>query len=325
MFDDAIEEFWDWWAGVRDDLATAIDREEATDLPEELSDKVWRIHPELDWQLAPGADARHALNLVSGGSRLLRLVAELWRRSGPPADETWEYHPARRPFPPRPFRVRGEEIDPADATVALDPDETYRRLDVTVGHPAFERLPESEGREVALYLLDAALGEDESERWVGLLHLTREPVGGPFADLPDTVDRLTDGWEVDGWEDVSEQYDGVVEARVDRSVKWIDHIDKPIYLEVTIPSLTNDDDGMPVDLERRRLDDITADLLAGLGDRAVLVGEATGDGERSLHLFVGTAPDVAETVDAWIAANPNRAIEREFAADEQWAYAEQWD
>ena len=32
-------------------------------------------------------------------------------------------------------------------------------------------------------------------------------------------------------------------------------------------NLTNDDDGMPVELERQRLDSITRDLIDALGDR----------------------------------------------------------
>ena len=325
VFDDAIEEFWEWWAGVRDRLADAIDHETPTDIPDELTDKVWRIHPELDWQLAPGSDARHSLNLVSGGTRILRLVAELWRRTGPAADDTWEYHAARVPFPPEAFLVSGQEVDPDDATISITPDTTYRRLDMEVGHPAFASLSDDDAREVAMYLLDAVLGEDDAERWVGILTTTPEPQATAYADLASTVARLVDGWEGDGWEDVSEQYDGVVEARVDRSLKWIDHLDKPIYAEVTVSSLVNDVDGFPADLEMRRLDTLTAELLDRLGDAAVLAGTATGDGERSLHLFLRNDPALNEAVQAWADANPNRSIETEFAADEQWSYAEQWD
>jgi hypothetical protein len=325
MFDDAIDEFWDWWDGVRDELATAIDDESPTDIPDELTDKVWRIHPDLDWQLAPGSGARHSLNLVSGGTRLLRLVSELWRRKGPEADETWEYHPARVPFPPESFLVSGVEIDPTDATVSLTPDDTYRRLDTTIAHPAFADLSDDDAREVALYLLDATLGEDDAERWIGILQPTAEPQGTALADVAATVDRLVDGWDGDGWEDVSDQYDGVVEARVDRSLKWIDHLDKPIYAEITIASLANDTDGFPADLELNRLESLTRDLLARLGDGAVLAGTATGDGERSIHLFMRNDPDLNAVVETWVEVNPNRSIDTEFAPDEQWSYAEQWD
>lgn len=325
MFDDAIEEFWAWWATAREPLAVAIETEAPTDILDELTDQLWRIHPELDWQIAPGTTARHALNLVSGGSRLLRLVAELWRRRGPADDEVWEYHPARQPFKPEPFLVAGLEVDPAAATATAVPDPLYHRLDLTVGHPAFEALGDDDARDVALYLLDAVLGEDEAERWVGLLTTVPEPIGEPIDALADVMADVTGTWETDGWEDVSDQYDGVVDARVDRSVKWIDHLDKPIYAEITIQGLSTDVDGMPVDLERSRLDTLTDELLARLGRLAVPMGVATGDGERSLHLFTSTNPSVSETIDAWIAENPNRAIERELAADEQWAYAEQWD
>ena len=91
MFQDAIAEFWEWWAEVRDDIAAEVaDGALSDDFIDEIGDRIWQIHPELEWQLTGGVEATNSLNLVSGGSRLLRLVAELWRRLGPPADAAWE-------------------------------------------------------------------------------------------------------------------------------------------------------------------------------------------------------------------------------------------
>ena len=68
---------------------------------------------------------------------------------------------------------------------------------------------------------------------------------------------------------------------------------------------------------RRDHQPVVGELLAVGQPQAVVLRVDSGDLD---------ARDLAAgTVDAWIAENPNRAIEREFAADEQWAYAEQWD
>lgn len=324
MLEDAIENFWVWWDGVADHLADAIDDDVDTDIPEALSERVWHIHPDLDWQIVPGDAGVHSLNLVSGGSRTLRLVAEAWVRLSPNRSR-WRFHPARLPFQPEEFLVRGREIDPAKVRFSLNPDPMFRRLDVVVTHPGLSDLRDDEARDVGLYLLDAALGEDGAERWMGVLGTADEGGDLSFGELAEAAHRWVTGWSGPGWEDVSDQYDGVVTARVDRSLKWIDHLDKLTYAEITIQSLTNDDDGQPLPLELRRLNSVTADLLDRLGDDAVLIGEATGDGERTLHLFVRSRVEVASTIEDWVEANGNRRIDHELMTDEQWSYAEQWD
>lgn len=322
MLEDAIAEFWTWWETVADPLADAIDTETATDIPDELSERIWAIHPELDWQIITGAP--HRLNLVSAGSRTLRLIAAAWAEAAPRSSR-WTHAPARLPFHPEPFLVRGSEVDADDARFALEPDPDYQRVDVTLAHPAFDGLGDDEAREVAMYLLDAALGEDGAERWVGVVTTGSEGGDLGFDDLTASVEAAVAGWEGPSWVDVSDQYDGVVVARVDRAAKWIDHLDKPTYAEITMQSLANDTDGQPEPLEARRLDTLTDDLVGRLGSAAVLVGEATGDGERTLHLFVQDTPRIGDIIDNWVAEHSNRHIDHEVMNDPQWGYAEQWD
>ncbi|NND84053.1 MAG: DUF695 domain-containing protein [Acidimicrobiia bacterium] len=327
MFQDAIEEFWEWWAEVRTEVATQVrDGALSDDLIDDIGDRVWRIHPELEWQLTGGIDATNSLNLVSGGTRLLRLIAELWRRMGPAADAEWEHHPARLPFGLTPFEMGGTEIDPSEGRFTAKWDELYERLDLTISHPAFVELTDDEARDAAIHLLDGTLGEDAVERWMGILETSTDAgAGSPLFTLRSDIDGMAAAATGESWQRADDQYDGVVVARVNRAVKWIDHISKPIYGELTITALASDDDGLPVPLEQKRIDASVAALGAALGDHAVFIGMATGEGEHTVHFFCEPGDAVEEALRVWREQEDNRDITIELIPDEQWTNAEQWD
>ncbi len=327
MFQDAIAEFWEWWASIRDQVVIEIaDGGLDEDTIEEIEERVWRIHPELNWQITGGIEAPQSFNLVSGGTRLLRLIAELWRRMGPANDDRWEHHPSRLPFGLTPFDLGGVEIDPSETRFAASEDLLYQRLDITTSHPAFADLDDDSASDAAMHILDATLGEDAVERWLGILTTVDElPGGAPIFTARSTFEKFADESDGEGWERVDDQYDGAVLAQVNRAVKWIDHLDKPIYAEVTINALTTDEDGLPVPLEQKRLDSVVADLLVRLGPNGVLLGTAVGDGEQTVHLYVGVSDEVEEALTGWREANDNREIEVDLVPDEQWQNAEQWD
>lgn len=327
MFQDAIDEFWEWWAGVRDDIAAEVaDGALSDDFIDDIGDRVWRIHPELEWQLTGGVEARNSLNLVSGGSRLLRLVAELWRRMGPPADEEWEHHPARLPFGLTAFEMGGIEIDPSEGRFESSWDELYERLDLTISHPGFVELTEDEARDAALHLLDGTLGEDAVERWIGIIETSDDPSGGdPLFTLRSDIDGVAASATGASWERVDDQYDGVVVASVNRAAKWIDHLAKPIYAELTITALASGDDGLPVPLEQKRIEASVAELQSALGYNAIFIGAATGEGEHTVHFFMAPGEEVEATLREWREGQDNREIAIELVPDEQWTNADQWE
>jgi hypothetical protein len=280
----------------------------------------------LEWQLTGGVEARNSLNLVSGGSRLLRLVAELWRRMGPPDDQEWEHHPARLPFGLATFEMAGVEIDPAEARFESSWDELYERLDLTISHPAFAEMTEDEARDVAMHLLDGTLGEDAVERWIGIIETSdHTPDASPLFTLRSDIDGVAAVATGTAWERVDDQYDGVVVASVNRAAKWIDHLSKPIYGELTITALASGDDGLPVPLEQKRIEASVAELQTELGDHAVFIGAATGEGEHTVHFFISPAEEVETALREWRERQDNRDIAIELVPDEQWQNADQWE
>ena len=90
-----IARFWEWWCEQSAEIAQAIETGKAADLGPEISARVDALHPDLQSELTPGRAAKHALVVTSGGTPELRPLTERWVRAAPPADVTWEYHPAR--------------------------------------------------------------------------------------------------------------------------------------------------------------------------------------------------------------------------------------
>jgi len=326
MLDELLEDFWTWWDDVKDQFRDAIATEFATDIPDEITQRLKAMHPDLTWQITPGVASRHSLNVASGGSRLLRLISGRWALGAPPDDADWEYRPGRMPFEPDVISVRGIDVDPADLRLDIEVDKLFERLNFTVSHEAFAQLDYEESRDVTLDFFDAVLGEDEVERWLGMLEIVDHASDAVGLDaILATLMEARDGFTGQSWEDGAEYYDDDVAAKINRSAKWIDNLGRPLYAEVTMASLASDDRGLPTPLEARRLDEISRQLLEGLGEHAVMVATATGDSERTLYLYLAPVEEVDEALAAWKEANSNRETHAEIAVDEQWANAEQWD
>ncbi|HET6739446.1 MAG TPA: DUF695 domain-containing protein, partial [Kribbella sp.] len=138
---DPIGAFWSWWtttgAGA---VAAAVAGQEPTEANAELSRRVGRIHPDLEWELGPGLHAEHVLIVTAAGNPEQRAVARRWLRAAPPSDRVWEYADLRRPGPP--VTIRFEGLPPVaidESVVSIEPDAAS--VHVGVHHPAFGSLP----------------------------------------------------------------------------------------------------------------------------------------------------------------------------------------
>ncbi len=323
MFDEAIGEFWSWWVETGAvAVAEAIASEEETDLPAQISERVSAIHPALEWQLTDGVDAAHSLALSAGGTRALRAVTERWLELAPDADGTWEYHPARIPVALGPFPVDGTTIDPAAVSVATEWDATYEQLDVELHIPGTEDFDDAARSELALYLLDATLGEDDTERWVGLIDIVderpRAAVG--LAGLSDLVKASSELATGDGWVATEHRLSKkeTVVATVNVSLKHVDHLRHVFHLEVRIQLNEYTNLGMPTDEEAAAVDAVEDELFDRLPDDVLFVGRETGVGQRIMH-FYGPDPDRLEhVVEPWASDHPTHDISFDLVVDPEW-------
>src|SRR5690606_2441301 len=151
----AISEFWEWWAQAR---------------------------PTIEASLAAGP---------GGGGPELRGLTERWARSAPsgPAAGGWSFHPARQRDPEmltQDLMLGDHEFDLEYVRLGMRADTDRARVHVTVYHPDFLFVSEEQRLQVALNVLNWALGEDDVARWIGEVAIATE---APIDALPPSIDR----------------------------------------------------------------------------------------------------------------------------------------
>lgn len=308
--DAAIRAFWSWWEGARDAFAAGIESGGVDDpLIDALRERVEALAPGLDWELSRGEHAAHALVVTPGGNPDVRAIAHRWLRAAPPADETWEYHAARRPEPravDNELELDGRRVALGETVVATEVDERRAEVDVTVHHPLFGDLDERAAGQIAFLVLDWLLGEEEVERWIGAVDLASErPEGArPAAELLGVVERLATlrppdhGALLEGRGD-----DGLpLLASTNGSLKPVDHPLLDTRVTVTV-AFDARDDGLPergVLEELRRLED---DLVSAAGDGAFLAAHVTHAGRRAFELYADGTTGAADRAREWASAN----------------------
>ena len=283
--------FWSWWAGARDTVATAVEAGAATRLRSLVEPRVRDYHRELTWHVGPGPGARWMLVLSGSRHPALRGVAERWRMAGPADDGDWEYHPA---FPPEPgafrspVRIGDLDLDPAQATALAVPDDQRFRLDLTVHHPVFEHLSDLSRSRVANVMVGWALGEDETDRWVGKISATtRRPLDAvPLSLLSTVTAQLATRWGGERWATLEGSFD---DRRLIAAVRHPLHrVDYPLFDEhiaVRLPYTDTMSDGLPTERSLGDLLSFERNLADRLGDQALLVAQQTTSGERLLHFY----------------------------------------
>src|SRR5690606_5809508 len=148
----AISEFWAWWAQARPtieaSLAAGPDQPEpetpgeglSAEAIEELSRRVHKIHPGLQWEIGGAEDRAPSLTVTGGGDPELRGLTERWARSAPSGSAAggWSFHPARQPDPEMLTQnlVLGDhEFDLEYVRLGMRADTDRARVHVTVYHP----------------------------------------------------------------------------------------------------------------------------------------------------------------------------------------------
>jgi hypothetical protein len=174
----AISDFWAWWGAEGAAAAAAAIADGSPErVVEPISSRVHAIQPDLAWELAAGQVSEHMLVVSAEGNPGLRALARRWLLAAPPADATWSYDDQRpAAADPEGMTLRvggGPDIEFKDVRVGARRAGT--RIDVTVHHPSFADLPENGRTQVAFLALDAALGENATELWIGEIGTSTAP------------------------------------------------------------------------------------------------------------------------------------------------------
>jgi hypothetical protein len=287
--------FWSWWDGARDRIGGAVDDGDLSAVRALIEPRLREIHPDLTWTAGTGVQAAHMLVVTGNRHPGLRSVTERWRRAGPADDARWEYHPAA-PAEPYAFSARvvvgGLEIDPGHAVALVTTDDQRCRLNLSVHHPAFSQLGAAASRRVCDVLVTWALGEDDVDRWIGLISPAEtEPLDSvPMAMLSAVTAQLPSRWGGERWSMLEGSFGKRrLIATVRHPLHRVDHPLLDEHLAVRLPYADMLPDGLPGPHALAELQTFEDIVVSRLGGDALLVAQQTSSGERLLHLYADSA------------------------------------
>ena len=302
----SVAEFWAWWQAEGRDAAerSTTDRATATDFADTMSQRVAAVAP-LAWELGAGELSRHVLVLTADGDPELRAAARRLVLAAPPADETWSYVDTRPPVTDLDGVVLGSadagEVRLADVVVGARMQ--GRAVDVTVHHPAFADLSPEVRTQVTYLALDAALGEVDTELWIGeITPSTVPPLDGfGLAALRALVQDLrgagTDADGNPGWvllQGETPLGPLVAAARSPLHPLTAPHLDT--HVAVVLPYAHATESGLPAEGSLEPLRELEESLVRELGTSGAVVAHQSTGGVRTLHVYVDSTADPVPTV-----------------------------
>ena len=318
--DTRARRFWSWWAGAQDGVAAASDAGDGQRVRQLVEPRARTYHRDLSWHVGPGTHARRMLVLTGARHPALRGIAERWRLAGPADDAEWEFHAALPPEPSAfsgPVQVGDRRIDPGAATALATADDRRYRLDLVVHHPAFVGLEDAARERVAAVLVGWALGEDETDRWIGRIATSGQPAldAVPVSMLGEITVQLATRWGGERWATLEGAFDDRrLIARVRHPLHRVDHPLFDEHIAVRLPYTDALPDGLPAESAVAELEAFEEALLARLRSDALLVARQTTSGERLLHFYANSASRRAYAIRGMLLryAGPIGSVQAEY-------------
>lgn len=306
---DTIPAFWAWWtAEGAQACATALADGSPDQIADEMSARVLAMHPGLAWELTPGEVSEHQLVVTAEGKAEVRPVARRWLLAAPAADSVWSYDDHRGAAQdPEGVVLSGSpgapEVAFRDVTVSARM--AGSRIDVVLHHPSFDDLDEGPQMQVAFLALDAALGENDTELWIGEIKPTTYPPmdGFGLVALRALVDNLRrKSLDADGrpqWALLQGQGPrGPVLAAARSPLHPLFGPLDTRHVAVSVAYRPRTEAGLPTPeaLEDLRL--LEDRLEAAAGSDGILVAHESSAGTRIFHLYVDPETDAADRIKA---------------------------
>jgi hypothetical protein len=161
-------------------------------LSSEMNEALDRIHPGLAWEIGPGKQAPHMLAISPEGDPTLREIADSMIKRAPGL-KGWEFYSSRQPrSAPKVISLpeRGLQFDTSGwKFVPVERPDSGRIDLIVVDHQLGCADKDAALKAVSIYI-DALLGEDEVEKWLGIINLrqaTNDEKQYPIQELPDYI------------------------------------------------------------------------------------------------------------------------------------------
>jgi hypothetical protein len=193
--DEGIAAFWEWWSAEGKPAATTVfdTGGDHLNLAEAIARRVKAIDPGLAFETGAGRSARHLLVVSPGGDPGLRDVAGRWLAGAPAADDAFQYASSRQPV--RDPAALSIQMGPAQvdlASASMVAEAAGGKVHVAVWHPRFPDIPDGVRGQITFLFLDALLGEEAVESYLGEIRWAPLDDGSavPLTELPARVDAL---------------------------------------------------------------------------------------------------------------------------------------
>lgn len=320
--------FWDWFQQARPRLEHELRAGFSSELQEELSSEVKALHPELAWEAGRGAGSTLELSLSTEGHFSLRRLTEAWRQAAPEVPG-WRFHaerPATARFEHAVLHFAGQQVALQQLRFRLEDDVPRARVDVTVWHPAFEAMEAGARESLSLLALDALLGADELERWVGGVDTASEATEAfvppealrarvaALAAAPHDTLAFMQGKDAQGRE---------VMASLHLSLKRLDHLAYEDQLVVRI-AYRSVEQGMPSAEEHQAAQALEDQLVESLRGLALHYGHVVSGGRLEVLFYVADKRAAEGRLAAWRERARGWKVERTWHHDPEWRALLKW-
>jgi hypothetical protein len=192
--DDAISSFWCWFSEHHHDVEAMLDRDETTELSRQINTRINLLSPELAWEIGPGLVEPYMFVFpTAGDSERKAVVGRIMEKA--PRIEQWEFHTSRptRPFQPEvQLPDRGVSFRTSAWLFTLKPSRTSDRFELQIFDDSLASFDEKTALTAVFILLDAVLGEDIVERWIGNIRVLPSSAGPDGLPMPTIAERLAE-------------------------------------------------------------------------------------------------------------------------------------
>ena len=190
-FNERVTSFWHWFQDVAPRFYATIEAGKCASLADETSAKMDDFLPGFAWVYGPGAASKgHSLTLSGEGNIHRQLLALQWLFHAPMI-EGWTFYAARQPgvIKGHVIELAEQRFDPKEIWVTPAIDGEDEKIDITVWHPAWERIEERQKSTVTFLFLDEALGEYGTDWWIGEIKFGKDRLidSFPLEELADNV------------------------------------------------------------------------------------------------------------------------------------------
>ncbi|MFK7769524.1 MAG: hypothetical protein AB8B55_20090 [Mariniblastus sp.] len=198
-----VEEFWQWYTDISDDLYESFETGGFPDIHQHFAGKLEELMPKFAWVFGPGPSdiGGHSFTLSAGGEPNHQFLTEYWKSRAPEL-KGWTFHASRQPgnlTPEMEFEIAGMKYCFVDAFISTQVDEESERVNIQFFAQPLADAEDNLKHHVMFLMLDEVLGEYGTGQWINDLEFTQAKPDDAISilKLRDVLHdlELQHGWE----------------------------------------------------------------------------------------------------------------------------------